>query len=600
MRVRDPARERPATAATDWSRSCATTWPHEIGPIAKPRQIMVVPELPKTRSGKIMRRLLRDVAENREVGDVTTLADSSVMDLITDEPAGSDRRRRGGPSGTPAGGAVRGAGRVGVADGSPVPDQAVALPKEEPPWPRSASPSRRPTTAPAPEQGRALHRHARRRRDAATSRRWSATRSSWPRPSSKISVKAGASASALFAGAASSCCSAISCSRFALAYFITWPAAPGAGRFLIVFVLLRADRRAARRSSGCGRSSRSKRPGARRSTRRQETQAASSSEADPTAPCGAPCPRADRRRLPGPWPHRYVCSRTGPAFHLVRGGLTATGRPAAGPAAARLPGVLVGLARASCRCSPTPGYRGGRHGPARLRRQRQDPARLRPAHAGRRTSPAWSGRSAAATRSWSGTAGAGTSAGRPPRCTRARSPRCVPSSAPHPLPMLRGAAGPRPRRATPCATCWPCRCRGCPSAGCRPGGDVPRPSTCGPGAAPGPPFPGRGDRWRRTSGGRPVARAALRAGVPPLAGPVAAARRRAALRPADAAAGHRSRCCCCTARDDPAVPAGAAHGSGAVRRRRRYEWRDRRRRALPARGGARGRSPAAAGLARPV
>jgi acetyl-CoA synthetase len=54
----------------------------EIGAIAKPRQIMVVPELPKTRSGKIMRRLLRDVAENREVGDVTTLADSQVMDLI--------------------------------------------------------------------------------------------------------------------------------------------------------------------------------------------------------------------------------------------------------------------------------------------------------------------------------------------------------------------------------------------------------------------------------------------------------------------------------------------------------------------------------------
>ena len=55
----------------------------EIGPIATPRQVMVVPELPKTRSGKIMRRLLRDVAENREVGDVTTLADSSVMNLIT-------------------------------------------------------------------------------------------------------------------------------------------------------------------------------------------------------------------------------------------------------------------------------------------------------------------------------------------------------------------------------------------------------------------------------------------------------------------------------------------------------------------------------------
>ena len=55
----------------------------EIGPIAKPRQILVVPELPKTRSGKIMRRLLRDVAENREVGNTTTLADAGVMDLIT-------------------------------------------------------------------------------------------------------------------------------------------------------------------------------------------------------------------------------------------------------------------------------------------------------------------------------------------------------------------------------------------------------------------------------------------------------------------------------------------------------------------------------------
>ncbi len=55
----------------------------EIGAIAKPRQIMVVQELPKTRSGKIMRRLLRDVAENRAVGDTTTLADSTVMDLIT-------------------------------------------------------------------------------------------------------------------------------------------------------------------------------------------------------------------------------------------------------------------------------------------------------------------------------------------------------------------------------------------------------------------------------------------------------------------------------------------------------------------------------------
>ncbi|WP_425564411.1 acetate--CoA ligase [Nostocoides veronense] len=54
----------------------------EIGPIAKPRTIMIVSELPKTRSGKIMRRLLKDVAEGREVGDVTTLADSTVMNAI--------------------------------------------------------------------------------------------------------------------------------------------------------------------------------------------------------------------------------------------------------------------------------------------------------------------------------------------------------------------------------------------------------------------------------------------------------------------------------------------------------------------------------------
>ncbi|NUP43879.1 MAG: AMP-binding protein, partial [Streptomyces sp.] len=65
----------------------------EIGPIARPRQILVVAELPKTRSGKIMRRLLRDIAENRELGDVTTLTDSSVMDAIKerlpDAPDGS-------------------------------------------------------------------------------------------------------------------------------------------------------------------------------------------------------------------------------------------------------------------------------------------------------------------------------------------------------------------------------------------------------------------------------------------------------------------------------------------------------------------------------
>ena len=55
----------------------------EIGPIAKPKRILVVQELPKTRSGKIMRRLLRDIAENRAVGDITALQDSAVMTLIS-------------------------------------------------------------------------------------------------------------------------------------------------------------------------------------------------------------------------------------------------------------------------------------------------------------------------------------------------------------------------------------------------------------------------------------------------------------------------------------------------------------------------------------
>ncbi|MGO4784668.1 acetate--CoA ligase [Cryobacterium sp. W22_MBD10_FK3] len=56
----------------------------QIGAIARPREIHIVNELPKTRSGKIMRRLLRDVAEGREIGDTTTLADTSIMQIITD------------------------------------------------------------------------------------------------------------------------------------------------------------------------------------------------------------------------------------------------------------------------------------------------------------------------------------------------------------------------------------------------------------------------------------------------------------------------------------------------------------------------------------
>ena len=66
----------------------------EIGPIAKPRQILLTPELPKTRSGKIMRRLLRDVADDRPLGDVTTLLDPTVVNSIKEhiaEGGGEDK-----------------------------------------------------------------------------------------------------------------------------------------------------------------------------------------------------------------------------------------------------------------------------------------------------------------------------------------------------------------------------------------------------------------------------------------------------------------------------------------------------------------------------
>jgi acetyl-CoA synthetase len=61
-----------------------------IGPIAKPANVVFTPELPKTRSGKIMRRLLRDVAEERPLGDTTTLADPAVVEEIRTR-AGSEQ-----------------------------------------------------------------------------------------------------------------------------------------------------------------------------------------------------------------------------------------------------------------------------------------------------------------------------------------------------------------------------------------------------------------------------------------------------------------------------------------------------------------------------
>ena len=60
-------------------RTSASTSPQRIGKLARPKRIIWADDLPKTRSGKIMRRLLRDIAEGRELGDVTTLRDPDVM-----------------------------------------------------------------------------------------------------------------------------------------------------------------------------------------------------------------------------------------------------------------------------------------------------------------------------------------------------------------------------------------------------------------------------------------------------------------------------------------------------------------------------------------
>jgi acetyl-CoA synthetase len=61
-----------------------------IGKLARPKQVLFTPDLPKTRSGKIMRRLLRDIAEKRPLGDVTTLADANVVDTIRSQTGGEE------------------------------------------------------------------------------------------------------------------------------------------------------------------------------------------------------------------------------------------------------------------------------------------------------------------------------------------------------------------------------------------------------------------------------------------------------------------------------------------------------------------------------
>ena len=62
----------------------------KLGPIARPKRVVLVPDLPKTRSGKIMRRLLRDVVEGRDLGDTTTLADAGVVEEVRSRASQTD------------------------------------------------------------------------------------------------------------------------------------------------------------------------------------------------------------------------------------------------------------------------------------------------------------------------------------------------------------------------------------------------------------------------------------------------------------------------------------------------------------------------------
>jgi acetyl-CoA synthetase len=78
------AKKAASVTADEANRLLRAHVTEQIGAIARPRQVFVVQELPKTRSGKIMRRLLQDLAEGRDVGDTTTLTDATVMSVISD------------------------------------------------------------------------------------------------------------------------------------------------------------------------------------------------------------------------------------------------------------------------------------------------------------------------------------------------------------------------------------------------------------------------------------------------------------------------------------------------------------------------------------
>src|SRR4029078_678670 len=83
--VKESAREAAAKDPARFEQALKQHVAEKIGPIARPEKVLVTADLPKTRSGKIMRRLLRDIAEGRALGDVTTLADPTVVATLKDK-----------------------------------------------------------------------------------------------------------------------------------------------------------------------------------------------------------------------------------------------------------------------------------------------------------------------------------------------------------------------------------------------------------------------------------------------------------------------------------------------------------------------------------
>ena len=127
QRVRDPA-PRQSSRSKALGEELRNHVAHKISPIAKPKSLMFVPDLPKTRSGKIMRRLLKDIATGRSLGDTTTLADANVVERHPRE-VGRDRRGVGGAVRLPP--AEEGPGQEPTPDGGadePGPDRVARAP----------------------------------------------------------------------------------------------------------------------------------------------------------------------------------------------------------------------------------------------------------------------------------------------------------------------------------------------------------------------------------------------------------------------------------------------------------------------------------------